>query len=197
MANTNTNTISKAKNSTGRPSSAQRRAAADSGDRALDDGATTEESSGYDANAGPIDTGYASESISLASEGEADLLVESGLSVDAEDLGSRLIRDAKQEALPPEGSEVDTEADMDLAPEPASLREIYDDAPDEDAISPAEPSELDLTQNVITEGSLFDQPRNEGGIRHPAVRVNEVDATLERNARAAQARGHRRGIRRS
>lgn len=155
------------------------------------------ESGGYDANAGPLESGLASKSAFVASEAEAELLGEAGLSLPPEELGTRLLREALQES----STQVQTETWTQLRSETESsdLRietlagldreqydEEFDDATDEDAISPAEPSELDLTQNVLDEGSLFDQPRNEGGVRRPALRTNEVDATLDRNERAAR-----------
>ena len=156
------------------------------------------EGDGYDANAGPLDSGLASKAAFIASEAEAELLGEAGLSLPPEELGTRLLREALQESP----SQVNVEA-PDLREETLEGLEgaQYDeekdlDAPDEDAISPSEPSEIDLTQNVVDEGSLFDQPRNEGGVRRPALRTNEVDATLERNERAARWGKKPRGDRR-
>lgn len=153
-----------------------------------DDDERNETSDGYDADKGPLDTGYAGKTASVVSEAEAELLGEAGLSLAPEELGTRLLREALQEnnggvPMDPEATREDGIDALDVASD--SVR--YDDeAPDEDAISPAEPSAVDLTSNVVDEGSLFDQPRNEGGVRHPNVRTNEVDATLDRNERAAR-----------
>ncbi|MFZ5896312.1 MAG: hypothetical protein ACOY0T_34975 [Myxococcota bacterium] len=149
--------------------------------------ASDQQSDGYDANAGPLESGLASKSAFIASEAEAELLAEAGLSLPPEELGTRMLRQALQES----STQTDLEA-PDLHEEalanvkPVSDQTNYDDESDEDAISPSEPSEVDLTRDVVDEGSLFDQPRNEGGVRRPAIRANEVDATLERNQRAAR-----------
>lgn len=151
-------------------------------------GSHAEESAGYDADAGPLDTGYAGKTASFVSEAEAELLAEAGLSLAPEELGTRHLREALQETSSvsaTEGLDVQGDSLESLEPETDSIR-YDDDAPDEDAISPAEPSAIDLTSNVVDEGSLFDQPRNEGGVRHPALKTNEVDATLDRNERAAR-----------
>jgi hypothetical protein len=153
-----------------------------------DDDERNEASDGYDADKGPLDTGYAGKTASVVSEAEAELLGEAGLSLPPEELGTRLLREALQEnnGGAPMDPDATREDDMDaLEPTTDSVR-LDDDSPDEDAISPAEPSDIDLTSNVVDEGSLFDQPRNEGGVRHPSLRTNEVDATLDRNERAAR-----------
>jgi hypothetical protein len=166
------------------------------GERDQDDDSAEGSSNGYDAGAGPLESGLASKSAFIASEAEAELLGEAGLSLPPEELGTRLLREALQETSTQVETETSTQMQTDTSDlriesleglERADYEEEYDeDAPDEDAVSPAEPSALDLTQNVLDEGSLFDQPRNEGGVRHPALRTNEVDATLERNERAAR-----------
>jgi hypothetical protein len=126
------------------------------------------ESEGYDAEQGSAEEGL--DPLSLASEEDDDVGTEGGLSLDTEDLGPRMLESATQAAR-------GTTHEATSSSQP-----------------PSEPGGLDLTQNVIDEGSLFDQPRAEGGTRHPALRTNEVDATLDRNQRAMRAR-HRRGTR--
>lgn len=177
-----------------------------------DDAAASDMSDGYDANAGPLDTGLASIEASLAREAVDDTIDGTGLSLDPGNLGFRALKDALGTVPSEVGARdalIGIERETDLTPEasaepsdeedlgePAEDEAILDseDASesDEDAISPTEPSQVDLTQNVIDEGSLFDQPRNEGGVRHPLLRTNEVDATLERNERARKAR--KRGV---
>lgn len=125
------------------------------------------ESEGYDAEQGSPEEGL--DPLSLASEEDGEG-TEAGLSLDTEDLGPRMLESAMQ----------------------GSRGAINDSA--RGSRAPSEPGGLDLTQNVIDEGSLFDQPRAEGGTRHPEIRTSEVDATLERNERATRER-HRRGPR--
>ena len=147
------------------------------------------ESIGYDADSGPTETGLASKYASLASEAEAEAVAEPGLSLPPEDLGSRSLMGALQGPAQPSGFEprATLESEEDSLT-PVSLDASADDESGEDMVSPREPHQIDLTQDVIYEGSLFDQPRDEGGTYHASVRANEVDATLERNARAARSR---------
>jgi hypothetical protein len=125
-------------------------------------------------------------------EAEAEAVSETGLSLPPEDLGSRSLIQALQGPPQPSGVEptsLQAEPDAPTAAEPPEPPEPpSDDDSNDDAVSPREPHQIDLTQDVIYEGSLFDQPRDEGGTYHAAVRANEVDATLERNARAARSR---------
>jgi hypothetical protein len=53
-----------------------------------------------------------------------------------------------------------------------------------------EPPTVDLTDNTIRNGSLFDQPATDemDEARPPSVKTNEVDETLKRNERARRAR---------
>ena len=126
------------------------------------------EPEGYDAEQGSPEEGL--DPLSLASEEDGELGTETGLSLDTEDLGPRMLESAMQ----------------------GSHGTINEGAGSSRPLT--EPGGLDLTQNVIDEGSLFDQPRDEGGTRHPELRTSEVDATLDRNERATRER-HRRGAR--
>jgi hypothetical protein len=121
-----------------------------------------DETDGYDANDDEADTGL--EPMSLASDEDGEVSTESGLSLDTEDLGPRMLESAMQGSRAPTG---EGEASSQV---------------------PSEPGGLDLTKNVIDEGSLFDQPRAEGGTRRPEIRTDEVDATLDRNQRAGRER---------
>jgi hypothetical protein len=132
-------------------------------------------SDGYDADAGPLETGYASETVALADMMDAAARDEETLSIEPEDLGRRALQDAAQQGEPASGA-VRTSLDWST----------QDTGTNADGI---EPSAVDLTTNAIREGSLFDQSREgeETKLRHPLVKVNEVDETLEHNQRARRA----------
>jgi len=144
---------------------------------------------GPDADSGPVEAGLVSKYASLASEAEAEAVAEPGLSLPPEDLGARSLLGALQGSAQSSGVKPrdSLQAEQDSLT-PVSLDVSDDDDASEDAVSPREPHQIDLTQDVIYEGSLFDQPRDEGVTYHAAVRANEVDATLDRNARAARSR---------
>lgn len=135
-----------------------------SGRRSTTRNANEESKEGDDAGGGDPETGLDTSDISLeGQEDEAD--GQAGLSLDAEDLGPRMLQNAMQNDGFSHGESVALGSDL------------------------SEPGGLDLTSNVIDEGSLFDQPRDEnGGTRRPQIRTNEVDATLERNQRANRER---------
>jgi hypothetical protein len=147
---------------------------------------------GDDADAAPRESGPASETISLASEAEAEMIAEAELSIGSGDLGRPLLRALSQEVIAPAFHERGAARDLEPVRTEGTSHQLDDEMSDEDEIPPSAPSELDLTRDVISEGSLFDQPRNEGGTRRPAIRADDMSATLERNERAAQARGKRR-----
>lgn len=125
---------------------------------------------GYDAEEGPLETGFASQSVALDEILEDAEQDSESLSIDAEALGSHALRAATQQDFPT------TERDLDEEELPGD--------------SETEPGIVDLARNDIRNGSLFDQPRKDDPdqVRHPLVRSNEVDATLEHNERARRAR---------
>jgi hypothetical protein len=230
--------------SSGDPSQARAKAAesdddADEGEGRLD----IAESAGYDADSGPLDTGYASESVSLDEVLDDAALDGGDLSVDPEDLGRLALRGAVQQddvesrsvirelereaTLEADGAELaaedpdsgededddeddeddedddtldddededETEDDEGLDNDDPSLGRAArgDASPERDRVGLQEPTGLDLTQNAIHEGSLFDQPRTDSDdrTRRPLIKTNEVDATLDHNQRA-----HRSGER--
>ncbi|MGC4090089.1 MAG: hypothetical protein QM756_19845 [Polyangiaceae bacterium] len=133
-----------------------------------------------DVDSDDLDSGVVAKSAFIASEAEAEMLADLGLTPSPEELGSRAMKEALQEGSPGK-LEVSPLQRVDGGPLGAYAN------PD-DAHMSGELSRVDLTQNVVDEGSLFDQPRSEGGTRRPDIRTNEVDATLERNERAARWR---------
>jgi hypothetical protein len=162
------------------------------------------ESAGYDANSGPLETGYAAESTSLEDVLGGAARGDAGSSVDPEDLGPLALRGAlQQEQDPPvEDPELEPELEdsLSLDTDDDAGAEDEDEDEDEDGDSEAfdedddnldavgleEPSGVDLTQNVVREGSLFDQPRADlnDQTRRPLLKVDDLQATLERNERA-------------
>jgi len=142
-------------------------------DRDDDSALDVSESTGYDADAGPLATGYAGSEIALDDVVDTARRDGTSLAIDPEDLGDRMLRDATQQ-------EVDGVQEERLNIEEGEAV---------DRIGLAEPTTVDLNQNVLDEGSLFDQPRADDNeqTRHPLVKTNEVDATLDRNERAQRA----------
>ncbi|HET9960537.1 MAG TPA: hypothetical protein VFQ61_38970 [Polyangiaceae bacterium] len=133
-------------------------------------------SDGYDADAGPLETGYASEAVPLSEILNNAALDDESLSLEPEDLGRHALQSAAQQGDPiasPARIALD-EAEPNASPNPQAL---------------TEPSNVDLTQSAIREGSLFDQAREgeETKLRHPLVNTNEVDAGLKLNERAQRA----------
>ena len=142
---------------------------------------------GYDASEGPLETGLASESVDLAeilenAEADAD-----SLAVAPEDLGRRALLEAAQQDEPAAFDESIVE-EVD-ALEARTLVDIDENDLDSPGESDMEPAAVDLTEDSIQDGSIFDQPRagEMAQVRHPLVKTNEVDETLERNERARRA----------
>jgi hypothetical protein len=145
---------------------------------------------GYDAGEGPDDEGLASESVDLSEileNAEAD---SDPLAVAPEDLGRRALREAAQQDEP---AALDASFLDDLDEEESLEARTLLDTDDSDIDSPGEsrmePAAVDLTENAIQDGSIFDQPRagEMGQVRRPLIKTNEVDETLERNERARRA----------
>lgn len=134
-------------------------------DRDDDSALDVSESTGYDADSGPIETGYAGNEIALEDIADNARRDDGSLTVDPEDLGERMLRDAAQQD----------------ADENHEERLNIEEGEAVDRIGLAEPTTVDLNQNVLDEGSLFDQPRSDdseqtrrpliglgGGTRRPA-----------------------------
>jgi hypothetical protein len=125
---------------------------------------------GYDAESGPLETGFASEDISL----DRSAILDDGLSVTPEDLGRHaLLAAAQQESIDFDDSATRGRL-ADAVDEPGSARAGR--LPD-----------VDLTDDVAREGSLFDEPLEDGNLRTPRSKTNEVDASHERDLRARRA----------
>jgi hypothetical protein len=138
---------------------------------------------GYDAESGPLETGFASEDISL----DRSAILDADLSVTPEDLGRHALLGAAQQ----ESTEI---AD-------SATRERLADPFDEGGNRAGRLPDVDLTDDVVREGSLFDEPLEDGNLRTPRSKTNEVDASHERDLRARRAGAlatpeHRSGSRR-
>ena len=147
---------------------------------------------GYDAGEGPDDAGLASESVDLSEileNAEAD---SDPLAVAPEDLGRRALLEAAQQDEPTalDASFLDEEESL----EARTLLDTDESDVDSPGESTMEPAAVDLTEDAIQNGSIFDQPRagEMGQVRRPLIKTNEIDQTLERNERARRAiRNHR------
>jgi hypothetical protein len=147
---------------------------------------------GYDAGEGPDGAGLASESVDLSEileNAEAD---SDPLAVAPEDLGRRALREAAQQDEPAalDASFLDEEESL----EARTLLDTDDSDVDSPGESIMERAAVDLTDDSIQNGSIFDQPRSGemGQVRRPLIKTNEIDETLERNERARRAiRNHR------
>lgn len=142
---------------------------------------------GYDASEGPLETGLASESVDLSEILDNAQADGESLAVAPEDLGRRALREAAQQDESPamDASEL-VEEDLLAA---RTLVDMDADDLDSPGESNMEPAAVDLTEDAIQDGSIFDQPRagEMAQVRHPLVKTNEVDETLERNERARRA----------
>jgi len=141
---------------------------------------------GYDASEGPLETGLASESVDLAEIlGNAEADGES-LAIAPEDLGRHALREAAQED---ESLALDAPIEEVDSLEAKNLLEVDESDIDSPGESIMEPAAVDLTEDSIQDGSIFDQPRagEMGQVRRPLVKTNEVDETLDRNERARKA----------
>lgn len=124
----------------------------------------------YDPESDAVDV-FTAEEISL----DRSALLDDGLSIAPEDLGRHALLAAAQQ----EGLDSD-EAD--------SLRLLSEsDDPGGNPVSMARRPDIDLTDNVVREGSLFDEPLEDGNLRSPRIKTNEVDASQERDRRAHRA----------
>jgi hypothetical protein len=90
---------------------------------------------------------------------------------------------------------LDEESDAESEDEDEDARADREDDdettdPDSPGESTMEPAAVDLARNEIRNGSLFDQPRKGevGQVRHPLVKTNEVDVTMDQKRRAQRAR---------
>lgn len=141
---------------------------------------------GYDADDGPLESGLASESVDLSEILENAQADAESLAVAPEDLGRRALREAAQqdETVALDASVLDEDS-----LEPRTLFDTDESDVDSPGESRMEPSAVDLTEDAIHDGSIFDQPRagEMGQVRHPLVKANEVDETLEHNQRAHRA----------
>jgi hypothetical protein len=142
-----------------------------------------------------VDAGFTepSDRTSGASDEEGDRLavVEAGLSVDPEDLGRQFLKDATEQDnfesdLTVESEEGSVPIDVVTADAMLAAREAALGQSEKSTVLPAPDeagfSEVDLHSSAIREGSLFDQP-TEQGTRSPRVDADEDRDEGPRGAR--------------
>jgi hypothetical protein len=125
---------------------------------------------GYDAESGPLETGFASEDISL----ERSAILDDDLSVAPEDLGRHALLAAAQQ-------------DSNDFDDPVNRQGLADAVDESGSLHAGRRPDIDLTDDVVREGSLFDEPLEDGNLRTPRLKTNEVDASHERDLRAHRA----------
>lgn len=136
-----------------------------------------DEGNGYDSDDEPIETGYAGIELAVSDPVERSVLGGPGSSLAPEEMGQHALIDAAQQAstdAPTQLGELDDEG-------------LVEDEDEESERVGAEDRELDLTDNVLREESLFDIPLEDGRVRAPRVKANEVDVGLERDERARRS----------
>lgn len=132
-----------------------------------------DESNGYDSNEEPIETGYAGIERAVSDPVERSALGGPGSSLAPEEMGQHALMEAAQQAdATTQRGQLDGE-------------EPFED--DDEESERAKDREFDLTDNVLREESLFDIPLEDGRVRAPRVKANEVDVGLERDERARRS----------
>ncbi|HMA93287.1 MAG TPA: hypothetical protein VKP30_11420 [Polyangiaceae bacterium] len=146
------------------------------GEGSLSNEAEPDDVLGDDSDAEPIETGYADLDRVVSDPTERSTLGGPGASLAPEEMGQQALSEAAQQNS---GDEAAQRGRLDSD-------EFFGDD-DEPQRRSGEPRELDLTDNVVREESLFDIPLEDGSIRAPRLKTNEVDAGLDRDARARRS----------
>lgn len=159
----------------------ERTRSASQGERSRDKGSPSNEAEpddvlGDDSDAELIETGYADLARVVSDPTERSTLGGPGASLAPEEMGQQALSEAAQQTS---GDEAAQRGRLDSD-------EFFGDD-DEPQRRSGEPRELDLTDNVVREESLFDIPFEDGSIRAPRLKTNEVDAGLDRDARARRS----------